>query len=241
MTWTLRKTVVGLRHDKTFKVRDISGKIVDSLLLLQGKGSLPADCFQLLDASSDQTQFKLHNVDDTFSLTFNLEGFFLTCDIPTLASLDASSLEDSFSTIAETILPLSGREKDIARIGAIHEYALLLPGELSDALLRQVFCSAPDGNLLNIGVHATLTLPTADSSGAAERRCIVSIVRAKADDEQGKCVVVTNLSIDFQFFFSPVCAFSRASLADAYDMARSYATRLRDTDFAFLSPNDVSG
>lgn len=229
MPWELTQVVVGLRHQKIWKIRDDFGGLIDTLLRLQGTASVPNDAFPKVTMTEHQFSYALHDEEETIKVDLALNGVVLFLGASRFRDDPLETARSMFTQIAERILRHTHAEKEIDRLGIIHNYrsstgdsiaSCCVPSCMHDVAL------VPESTAFT----TKLRLPDPSMFGVWERRCIImGSYESGLPKENGS---VSTLAIDYQHYFQPRATLATAGLAKLIDASRDLCRKLLSTDYA---------
>jgi hypothetical protein len=230
-TWTPRNLVFGVRHKRAFRFMSYRGRLIDSIIALQGKNGFPPDCFQGVEWKNDETLFTMKGERGVL-LQFSLDGFVLTYDLEKNEDLNSRLCGGMAEGVMETAFEIAEVGENIDRLGMIHEFVFPRNGkaasELQTMLLKIPFDS--QGSTEGLQLRTTLRYSEAKSMTTGKtndyKNVIISIASKKGKDVSHEKSEEIVLGVDFQVYFDPPRSSSHVDVGKHVDAAVSYCNKL---------------
>lgn len=195
--------ILGIRHKKRFSFLDYAGEVIDSVIEMQEAGDLPKGV-EFGEVGWQKTAVRLKDAKDTVSVEFNIDGIVLTINAAR-SRLHREAAKRLLLTLAGKILPITGGDDSVERIGAVESYKFNhdASGEAAVAALT---------NLSSLGTAADIAMRisfrSATEEGLAQRdvkdwRNTIIQVWNRAREEAEPDLSLLHVSIDYQTYFAP--------------------------------------
>lgn len=220
--WDPSSIVFGLRHKNRFSFLDYAGEILDSVIEMQEAGELPRGV-NFDEVGWQKTMARLHDTKGAVIVDFNVDGIVLTVD-PNRSQLDRESSRRLFVALARKVLPLSGGDDRVNRIGTLESYRF--DHEPSGAVAAATLMNLGSlGTATDVAMRVSFRSAT-DQSLVREvgdwRNTIIQVWNRRSEqaDPDPKHL---DVSIDYQSYFVPEKRYGAALVEEHY---RSFLDRL---------------
>ena len=226
----LSRYLIGIRHSRVFRMRDLSGQVIDDVVKKYPKE------FTRVGESRDEIAM----TDDDGSFIAKISRDDIIIESKKLFDWEKKSYTDvnrrKVITMAEGLLPIVtqrfGLEKEFSRIGAIFEFRIpefegIQNGNFSKFIYDNFinFEAQGEGSEASIRFVYKLQIPEARvTKGLNDYRNVIIIMnQARGLDEDGKEKNCLFVSIDIQHIFDPAlktinvndhCTFAQQHLRD---------------------------
>lgn len=211
----LARFIIGIRHNRLFRFRDLSGELIDSIL----KG-LP-DKFSAVSTEINRTNdgFVLHNTNETLLLRANLDDLVIESkkifDFPSKQYIE-SQVQESVR-LGIDILPILTEslkiKDDFIRIGIVYEFRIpkweAFVGSSFGTFITQNFIDFNTPDEANEGSVRFSYKIRAGGGGVVPHfddffNVIIRIEESKGLNEEGKEEKCLFVSVDIQHIFKPL-------------------------------------
>lgn len=162
--WPPTSIVFGVRHKKRFSFLDYSGEVLDTVIEMSEAGELP-DGIAFEQVKWQKTTARLQTTDGGVVVDFSIDGIVLTID-PAQVRLDRDAAKRLVQALAAKVLPITGGDDRVDRIGALETYRLphRASGEAAVAALTNL---EPLGRATDVAMRVSFRSPT--DEGLARR------------------------------------------------------------------------
>jgi hypothetical protein len=242
-----QRIVYGLRHRRLFNFMDIAGKVIDTLVRLQGQGNVPEDAFAIVGWDAGHSAFRLKDDENTLFVECDIEGIVLTCDMTAEPVLQPIQVKSMFCEVVEAVMSIT-RAETVNRLGIVHEHQIKTLGAApAESLVASLT------NFKDIGIkgdadslHLRVAFKNRTLQGMVRpdtsdyRNTIYTLGSVKAikgSEEKPDAFSGVILTIDHQVYFEPDNRYD-SELVDTHydDLQYLFATNPMAKLFEWVSP-----
>lgn len=221
------KSVLGIRHNRIFSFMDISGKVIDDLISLNGTGHFPVETFVKIGYSKDGSAFKLSDEEETLFVDCNLDGVVVTTDMLAEPKISLSQIKEMVVTIAETIFKHSSGKNSINRIGMLNYYKFKKEENSSKFLLSNLikyedYVGIPEQFLYRFSIKQPTIETVMPNQKYDYRNTIFTISAEKLEKKIDTPPTLIDVQIDHQIYFNPSKSFSSELINEHYRHYESF-------------------
>lgn len=234
MSWVLSKVALGVRHKRLFGFLSRAGDVIDAVLPLQGTGPFPEKCFNKV-GWPNQTTARIQDDDENFIVDCNIDGVILKVDVQATA-LTHQAVRGSFVELVQKVLPITGGDRFIHRVGVVDEYLLELEAPAKHAvqgLTRLQGIGEPADFSLRASFKGT-TAAGLSKGGVNDWTNTILALSAEKKDKDSEVQDILRVSIDYQIYFSPERRFELALLEEHYAAFLERVEKLKQQQLANL-------
>jgi len=238
--WDATNVVFGVRHKKRFSFLDYAGQVLDSVIEMQEAGELPTGVvFQAVGWQKTIAQLK--DAKGAITVDFNIDGIVLTVD-PIRSRLPHEAAKRLFLALAAKVLPITGGEDRINRIGTMQKYEFNHQGS-GEVVVAALTTLGSLGSAADVAIRLSFRTPTEDGLVQRDvndwRNTIIQVWNRQAE-ETDPDLTRLDISIDYQTYFAPARQYA-ARLIEEHD--RHFVNRLealQSGGLAGLAGNQVA-
>lgn len=240
MSWVLSRIALGIRHKRLFGFLSRGGEAIDSILPLQGTGPFPEKCFNKV-GWPNQITVRIQDDDENFVVDCNVDGVVLKVNL-TEMELTHGAAKSAFVQLVQKVLPITGGDRFINRVGIVDEYVLEAdaPGKIAVRALSRL---QEIGQVGDFKFRASFRRPTDEGlvrGDVSDWKNTILDVSAEKKDEESEAPDVLRVSIDYQTYFSPERRFLVSLVEDHYEEFLSHIERLKQRELADLALVEVA-
>jgi len=200
--WDPTSIVFGVRHKKRFSFLDYAGKILDSIIEMQEAWELPPGV-EFGEVGWQKTVAQLQGTKAGVAVTFDVDGMVLTVDT-NRSRLNRESSKRLFIALARTVLPITGGDDRVNRIGTLENYRF--DHEESGAVAAATLM-----NLGPLGTAVDVAMRVSFRSGTEQalvrdigdwRNTIIQVWNRRSEEVEADPTHL-DVTIDYQTYFVP--------------------------------------
>lgn len=241
MSWVLNRIALGIRHKRLFGFLSRAGEVIDTILPLQGTGPFPEKCFNKI-GWPNQITVRIQDDDENFVVECNIDGVVLKVNLAEI-ELTHGDAKSAFVQLAQKVLPITGGDRFINRVGIVDEYVLEaeIPGKIAVRALTRL---QEIGQAGDFKFRASFRRPTDQGlvrGDVSDWKNTILDVSAEKKEEDSEAPDVLRVSIDYQSYFSPERRFVVSLIENHYEEFLSHSEGLKqrqlaDLEFARVAP-----
>lgn len=227
----LSKFLIGIRHKRTFRIKNLSGQLIDKLV------DIHTDKFTMVNESRSGEEFLLSNDKDYLNVRINRDDIIFEhkkiCDFddPPYVEVNKKELLDITKNCITPVKEILALRRDFYRIGMIFEFRLPKWDAIKDENFGQFICENfvnfnADGENNDASVRFVYK-KEAPGGGVIRqlkdfRNIIIRLDKSFGLNEKGKEEKCLFISVDIQHIFDP--ARDNVSIDEHYDFAYNHLT-----------------
>jgi len=242
-SWTPDQVVFGIRHKRLFGFLSRAGDILDAINALNGTAPFRDGFFAAVDWPNRVTA-RAQDREGNFLVDVNIDGVVVTVKLKE-SGLTRDQVKAMFSRITRVVLPISGGDATVNRVGIVDRYTFNheTPSEVAVRALTKFGTTGTAGDFK---FRVAFRHPTIQGAVLASvddwRNTIVEVgaVRVEDDDEeeeeQPDKFNALRVSIDYQHYFVPERRFEPRMIENHHEDFSRHVTALHHNELTGLAP-----
>lgn len=246
-TWTLKRFHMGLRHQRTFHISDVQGRMVDAVMSMRGKGPIPANCFSQIQRP-DMLTVTISDPEGSLLLIISSDGVIIQSNLDESNPIPVEQIAEVFMTVLGAVVPMTDAKDKVNRVGVVHEYELDgfdnsaktllsdyvkfdIPGVPDSVFIRFALKNPSEKAIMNPGKKGDYKTIIFTLSSARVKEDLEDTGKEEQEESDANLnpPSIMTASIDYQLYYVPQVSLKSINIKGLISDSEAYINRLKET------------